>query len=44
VPPTLQARTTVSGLQTGSTALFRYRSVTKTGATDWSGTVSLVVQ
>jgi hypothetical protein len=44
VPPTLQAKTTVSGLQTGTTVLFRYRSVTKTGATDWSGTVSLVVQ
>jgi hypothetical protein len=42
-PPTLQAKTTVSGLPSGTTALFRYRSVTKTGASDWSAAVSLLV-
>jgi hypothetical protein len=43
-PPTLQAKTSMSGLQAGSTVQFRYRSVTKTGATDWSAAVSLMVQ
>jgi hypothetical protein len=43
-PPTLQAKTTVSGLQTGSTVQFRYRSVTKAGATDWSAAVAMMVQ
>jgi len=42
--PTLQARTTVSGLPSASTVQFRYRAVTKTGATDWSAPVSLVMQ
>ncbi len=43
-PPTLQAKTTVSGLQTGTTVQFRFRSVTKTGAADWSAPVSMLVQ
>jgi hypothetical protein len=43
-PPTLQSRTTVSGLQPGSTVQFRYRSVVKTGASDWSPPLSLIVQ
>ena len=43
VPPTLQAKTTVSGLQPGSTVQFRYRAVTKAGAADWSQPVSLMV-
>jgi len=38
--PTLQARTSVT-LSPGSSAQFRYRSVTKTGATDWSTPVTL---
>jgi hypothetical protein len=42
--PTLQARTTVSGLQPGATVQFRCRSVTKVGASDWSAAVSLIVQ
>jgi hypothetical protein len=44
LPPTLQAKTTVSGLQAGTTVQFRYRAVTKAGATDWSAAVSLLVQ
>jgi hypothetical protein len=42
--PTLQAKTSVSGLQAGSTVYFRHRSVTKAGASDWSAAVSLMVQ
>lgn len=36
LPPTLQAKTSVTGLTPGSSAQFRYRWVTKTGASDWS--------
>jgi hypothetical protein len=39
----MQAKTTITGLQAGSTVQFRYRSVTKTGASDWSAPVSLIV-
>jgi hypothetical protein len=42
--PTLQARTSVTGLQAGTIVLFRYRYVTKTGASDWSAPVSMLVQ
>jgi hypothetical protein len=44
LPPTLQAKTSVSGLQPATVVELKYRAVTKTGATDWSPTVSLVVQ
>ncbi len=44
VPTSLQARTTVSGLQPGATYEFRYRVVTKSGAGDWSSPVSFKVQ
>lgn len=43
VPPTLQARTSISGLPVGTSVQFRYRAVTKTGATDWSQATSLLV-
>jgi hypothetical protein len=43
-PFTLQAKTTVSGLQPGSTVQFRYRPVTKTGEGDWSQSASLLVK
>ena len=36
MPPTIQAKTSVAGLKPGSSVMFKYRSVTKTGATDWS--------
>jgi hypothetical protein len=42
--PTLQSKTTVFGLQAGSAVQFRYRAVTKVGATDWSAPVLLIVQ
>jgi hypothetical protein len=43
VPPTLQARTSIAGLPVGTNVQFRYRSVTKTGASDWSQATSLLV-
>jgi hypothetical protein len=41
---TLQAKTTVTGLPTGTTVQFRYRAATKTGAGDWSQPTSLLVK
>jgi len=43
-PATVQAKTVVTGLGAGSTVLFRYRTVTKTGQGDWSQPVSLLVK
>jgi predicted phage tail protein len=43
-PPTLQAKTTVTGLPSGTAVLFRARAVTKTGAQDWSAAVSQSVR
>jgi hypothetical protein len=43
-PVTLQAKTTVSGLVPGSTVMFRYRPVTKTGEADWSQPVTMIVK
>jgi hypothetical protein len=40
---TLQAKTTVTGLPAGTTVQFRYRSVIKGGASDWSAPLSMVV-
>jgi hypothetical protein len=42
-PPTLQAKTDISGLPAGTVVQFRFRAVTKTGATDWSQVTSLLV-
>jgi hypothetical protein len=42
--PTMQARTTLLGLQSAVTHAFRYRSVTKVGASDWSEPVTLLVR
>jgi hypothetical protein len=44
LPPTLQAKTFVTGLLPGSTVEFKYRAVTRTGAEDWSQAVSLLMQ
>jgi hypothetical protein len=41
--PTLQAKTTITGLVPGSTVLVRHRAVTKTGPDDWSQPVSQTV-
>ena len=40
---TLQAKTTLTGLSAGTTVQFRYRSVIKGGASDWSAPLSLLV-
>jgi hypothetical protein len=42
-PATLQARTTIAGFVPGSTVVFKFRPVTRTGEGDWSQPVSLVV-
>ena len=42
-PPTVQARTVVTGLQAAVTHAFRYRTVTKAGASDWSEPTTLLV-
>lgn len=42
MPPTLQAKTSVAGLKPGSSVMFKYRSVTKTGAADWSQPITLL--
>jgi hypothetical protein len=44
LPVTLQAKTTLSGLAAGTTVMFRYRGVTKTGEGDWSLPTSLMVK
>jgi hypothetical protein len=43
-PATLQARTIVVGLPTGTSVLFRHRSVLKTGESDWTVPTSLMVK
>ncbi len=44
LPPSLQARTVYPGLVPGSTVVARYRSVTKTGPSDWSQPASFIVR
>ncbi len=41
---TVQAKTTVSGLTAGTTAMIRYRAVTKVGQGDWVAPISLLVR
>lgn len=41
---TLQARTVITGLPPGTTVLFRFRVLTKTGKSDWSVPTSLLVK
>jgi hypothetical protein len=43
-PPSLQAKTTISGLPVASTVQFRFRSVTKAGPSDWSQPTALLVK
>ncbi len=43
-PPTLQAKTSIAGLLPGATVQFKYRSVSRSGAADWSQPVSLMIQ
>jgi hypothetical protein len=42
-PSTLQAKTTITGLPVGTSVLFRYRTLTKTGEGDWSQGLALLV-
>jgi hypothetical protein len=44
LPSTVQAKTTVTGLAAGTTVQFRFRAVTKSGESDWSQPVSLLVK
>jgi hypothetical protein len=39
--PTMQAKTSLAGLKPGSSVQFKYRSVTKAGASDWSQPITL---
>lgn len=43
-PASIQAKTTVTGLPAGTTVLFRYRVVSKSGQGDWVQPVSLLVK
>jgi len=43
-PSSLQAKTTVTGLPVGTSVLFRFKSVTKTGEGDWSQGLALLVK
>ncbi len=43
-PSTIQAKTTILGLQPGATVYFRFRAVIKTGETDWSEPLSIIVK
>jgi hypothetical protein len=40
---TVQAKTTLLGLTAGTTVMFRYRTITKTGVSDWVAPVSFFV-
>jgi len=44
LPSTVQAKTAVTGLAAGTTVQFRFRAVTKSGESDWSQPVSLLVK
>jgi hypothetical protein len=44
LPVTLQAKATVSGVPAGTSGLFRFRAVTKTGEGDWSQPASFIVK
>ena len=44
MPATLQAKTSMTGLVAGTSYSFRYRSVIKTGASDWSQPIALLVK
>lgn len=43
-PSTVQSKTSMIGLTPGSTVLFRYRAVTRTGESDWSEPTSILVK
>lgn len=41
MPPTIQAKTSLVGLKPGSSVMFKYRWVSKTGVSDWSLPITL---
>jgi hypothetical protein len=43
-PSTLRSKTTMTGLPVGTSVLFRYKAVTKTGEGDWSQGLALLVK
>jgi hypothetical protein len=43
LPITVEANTQVEGLPLGATVLFRYRTATKDGVSDWSAPISFIV-
>jgi hypothetical protein len=42
--PTLRAKTEIASVPVGMLAPFRYRTITKTGAGDWSQSIALLVK
>jgi len=40
---TVQAKTSLSGLTAATTVMFRYRTITKTGVSDWLAPLSFFV-
>ncbi len=44
LPGTVKASTTVTGIAAGTTAMFRYRTLGKTGQSDWVAPVALLVK
>ena len=44
LPSTLQAKTALTGVAPGTNGEFRFRAVTKTGQSDWSQPVTLMVK
>jgi hypothetical protein len=43
LPPSLQAKTSVTRLSPGTRISFRYKAITKDGPGDWSNSVSIIV-
>lgn len=43
-PETMTAKTTISGLVAGTVYFFRFRALTRSGATEWSQVVSFLVK
>ncbi len=44
LPSTLQAKTVVAGLPVATSVQFRYRAVVRTGESDWSQPITLIVK
>lgn len=44
MPPTLRASTALEGLTPGTTVMFKYRSLTSKGVSDWSAAITATVK